>query len=515
MVQPVRLSRARRRAKRRSATDDGYMSWTFEQVYNPYAPIEPLSPAQLGQLEGAAQRILAEIGIDFLHAGALALWEVAGARVDWDTQHVWIDSDLLDRCLSTVPPSFQLRARNPTHNLTVGGNHINFVTVGGAPFYSDLRRGRGPGTLAAFERMVRLAQQCGPIHIIEGLLLEPQDRPVPVRHLEKAFIQLTQADKAITTAAHGEDVAEDYVQMAAIVFGGLEAVHETPVFASVVNANSPLRYDDRMLGGLLTYAAHGQPVIVTPFILAGAMSPVTMAAAVAQQHAEALAGIALTQLVRPGTPVVYGGFTTNIDMQSGSPAFGTPEGALALLCGAQLARRRAIPYRGSGGLNNSKLPDAQASYETQMSLWPAVMGHSNIIMHSAGWLEAGLVCSMEKFIIDVEGLAIMQRMLRGFDIDDDTLALGAIAEVGPGGHHFGTEHTLSRFRDVHYRPVVSDRQNHGKWVEDGALDTASRAHEIGEALLRTYEKPPLPRAVEQELQAYVTERKAALGFSEA
>lgn len=512
MVRPIGQTRTPRRIQRRRAADDSFTSWQFERVRNPFAPIEPLSSYQLDQLENAALQILAETGIDFLHPRALELWDAAGARVDWDSQHVWIDEPLLNRCLDTVPASFLLRARNPERHLTVGGNHINFVTVGGAPFYSDLENGRGPGTLAAFERMVRLAQQCGPIHIIEGLMLEPQDRPVQIRHLEKAFAQFTLADKAITTAAHGEEVAEDYVQMAAIVFGGLNAVHETPVFASVVNANSPLRYDDRMLGGLLTYAKHRQPVIVTPFILAGAMSPVTMAAAVAQQHAEALAGIALTQLVQPGTPAVYGGFTTNIDMQSGSPAFGTPEGALALLCGAQLARRRWIPYRGSGGLNNSKLPDAQASYETQMSLWPAVMGHSNIIMHSAGWLDAGLVCSMEKFIIDVEGLAIMQSMLRGFEINEHTLALGDIAEIGPGGHHFGTEHTLSRFRTAHYRPVVSDRNNYGKWSEDGALDTAGRAHVVAQSLLAAYERPALPAQVEQELLAYVTERKAELGF---
>jgi trimethylamine--corrinoid protein Co-methyltransferase len=290
----------------------------------------------------------------------------------------------------------------------------------------------------------------------------------------------------------------------------LEVVESQPVYATIVNANSPLRFDERMLGGLITYARHGQASVITPFILAGAMSPVTLASAIAQQNAEALAGIALTQLVRPGAPVVYGGFTTNIDMQTGSPAFGTPEGALALLCGGQLARYYGVPYRGSGGLNNSKAVDGQAGYETQMSLWPAVMAHANIILHSAGWLEAGLVCSLEKFILDVEGLAIMQRMLEGIVIDEETLALNFIAEVGPGGHNFGTSHTLERFRSAFYMPIVSDRQNYDKWREDGSRDAARRAHTVARQLLAAYEPPPLDPAIAEQLEEFVLRRKREL-----
>ena len=249
---------------------------------------------------------------------------------------------------------------------------------------------------------------------------------------------------------------------------------------------------------------------ITPFILAGAMSPVTLAAAIAQQNAEALAGIALTQLVRPGAPVVYGGFTTNIDMQTGSPAFGTPEGALALLCGGQLARHYGVPFRGSGGLNNAKSVDAQASYETQLSLWPAVMAHANLILHSAGWLEAGLVCSLEKFIIDVEGLAVMQRLLDGVVIDEETLALPFIAEVGPGGHHLGTAHTLARYRSEFYMPIVSDRQNYDKWREDGSHDAARRAHAVAGQLLAAYEPPPLDPAAAEALADFVARRKREL-----
>lgn len=502
--------RAGRGQRPRGATPLPLSDKPFHHTSNGFAPLEPLADEQLDRIHAASMSILEEVGIDFLDDEALELWSAAGAKVDRSGRHVWIDRDLLMALLRTVPRQFTLRARNPERSLTIGGNHVNFATVGGAPFYSDIETGRRPGTIDAFRKMVRLAHLCGPIHIVEGLLLEPQDVPVPVRHLDKVLAQFTLSDKAMTAAAHGREVATDYVHIAAIIYGGLEAIQPEPVYASIVNANSPLRFDERMLGGLLTYARFGQAVVVTPFILAGAMSPVTLASAIAQHNAEALAGIALTQLVRPGAPAVYGGFTTNIDMQTGSPAFGTPEGALALLCGGQLARRYGIPYRGSGGLNNSKTVDAQAGYETQMSLWPAVMSHANIILHSAGWLEAGLVCSLEKFMIDVEGLAVMQRMLDGFEIDEESLALTSIAEVGPGGHHFGTAHTLARYRSAFYLPVISDRQNYDKWREDGGQDAATRANRVAKELLAAYEAPPLDAAIAEELSDFIARRKREL-----
>ncbi len=475
------------------------------------APLEILSSAQIADIHQASMRILADIGIDFLSDEVLDLWAAAGARVDREHSHVWFDPDLILDLVAKAPPEFTLYARNPAHNLQIGRNNINFATVGAAPYYADLENGRRPGTLQDFKRMVSLAQLCGPVHIVEGLLVEPQDVPVELRHLEKGFVLLTLADKVYTTAAHGHIAATDYIQMAAIAFGGLPVIKEKPVLVTNVNANSPLRFDTNMLGALLVYARHGQPVIITPFILAGAMSPVSMASAIAQQNAEALVGIALTQLVNPGCPVVYGGFTTNVDMQNGSPAFGTPEGALALIAGAQLARHYNLPYRGSGGLNNSKIPDAQAAYETQMTLWPAVLAHANIILHSCGWLEAGLVCSLEKFIIDMEGLAMFHHFLSGLQIDDESLALGSIAEVGPGGHHFGTDHTLSHYRSAFYQPIVSDRNNYGTWRDNGALDTAQRAHRVAKQLLATYEAPPIDDCIQEELHEYVCKRKAEIG----
>lgn len=486
--------------------------------------------------------ILEEIGIEFLDDETLDIWVAAGAAVDVSSRRVRIGRDLIAETVARAPRRFTLRARNPEHDLVVGDNYIVLAPTGGTAYVSDFDNGRRPGTLAAFQDLTRLVQVCNPIHVAGGLVLEPQDVPVPVRHLDKVFSQLTLSDKAITTAAHGREVALDGINMAAIVHRGVVSLRrpepdegskggglsqapaaehhgtdgsvpsgvEEPVLISNVNVNSPLRYDERMLGALITYARHGQPVIVTPFLLAGAMSPVTLAAAIAQQNAEALAGIALTQLVAPGVPVVYGGFTTNVDMQTGSPAFGTPEGALAMLAGAQLARQYGLPYRGSGSLTNAKLPDAQASYETQMTLWPAVLGHANFIIHSAGWLEAGLVCSFEKFVLDLEGLAMLYRLFDGIQINTDSFALDTIAEVGPGGHHFGTDHTLARYRTEFYLPIVSDRQNFEAWQEQGALDAGQRAHRTWKSLLATYEQPPLGPAVEEELREYVERRKAEL-----
>lgn len=466
-----------------------------------------LTPEQEERIHAASMYILEEIGLEFLDDEALACWKAAGAKVDRSQRRVWIGRDLLLEAVSRAPAAFTLHARNPAHSVRVGGNAINFVTMAGMPYFSDLDEGRRPGTLELYQRMLKLSQVCSPIHIIEGVLVEPQDVPVAVRHLEKGVSQLTMTDKAYHTASHGREIAGDYVEMAAIVFGGRERLQRMPVFAAVVNVNSPLRYDDRMLGGLITYARAGQCSIITPFILAGAMSPVTLASALAQQNAEALAGVALTQLINPGCPVVYGGFTTNVDMQTGSPAFGNPEGALALLAGAQLARRYGLPYRGSGSLTTAKAPDAQAALETQWTLWPAVMAHANLIVHAAGWLEGGLVCSIEKFILDLEGLAMMHRFLEGVEVTDETLALASIAEVGPGGHHFGTAHTLARYEHVFYQPLLSDRQNYQTWQENGAQDAVVRANRIAKMLLDLYEQPPIDEAVREELLEFIEKRK--------
>jgi trimethylamine---corrinoid protein Co-methyltransferase len=503
-------AQSERRAARRSARKRlPIETLPFKALHNFLPPVQMLSEDQVAQIHNASMRILEEIGIKFMDDEALDIWAQAGASVDRGTQQVNIDRAHLAQIIAGVPRQFTLRARNPAHNVVIGGNNTVFATTSGVPFVSDLERGRRDGSVAALHELAKLAQMCPPIHVMESQVCEPVDVPVFQRYLERGWAIFTLTDKPVAQAAHGRSVATDGLNMAAIVFGGHDEIRKNgPVMVSVVNANSPLTYDTNMIEGIITYARGGQPIVMTPFILAGAMSPITMAAAVAQQNAEALAGIALTQLVNPGVPVIYGGFTTNTDMASGGPAFGTPEGAWAFFAGAQLARRYAIPYRGSGGLNTSKLPDAQAAYETQMSLWPNVMAHTNYLMHAAGWLEGGLVCSYEKFILDVEGLAMMQRLFEPVEISDATLALDMMKEVGPGGHHFGTTHTLARFEHAFYRPTVADRLNLGQWIEKGSKDAAQRALSIWKELLAHYEKPTIDPAVESALRDYIERRKA-------
>jgi trimethylamine--corrinoid protein Co-methyltransferase len=499
--------RASRRAQRRRLPIE---SLPFKALTNFLPPVQMLSEEQIEQLHEASMRILEEIGIMFIDAEALDIWERAGARVDHSAQRVTMDRGLLVEAVARAPSRFTVRARNPEKDIPMGGNTTVFASTSGVPFVSDLERGRRDGSVPALHELVKLAHMCPPIHVVERQVCEPVDVSVPQRYLERGWAIFTLSDKPVAQAAHGRAVATDCLNMAAIVFGGHDEIRKQPVMMSVVNANSPLRYDTNMIEGIITYARAGQPIVMTPFILAGAMSPITMAAAVAQQNAEALAGIALTQLVNPGVPVIYGGFTTNTDMATGSPAFGTPEGAWAFFAGAQLARRYGLPYRGSGGLNTSKVVDAQAAMETQMSLWPTILSHTNYVMHAAGWLESGLVCSYEKFVVDVEGLAMMQRLFEPVEISEATLALDMMQQVGPGGHHFGTPHTLARYTDAFYRSALMDRQNIGVWEEQGRQDTAQRAHRIWKELLANYEQPPIDPGVRDGLREYIEKRKREL-----
>jgi trimethylamine--corrinoid protein Co-methyltransferase len=357
------------------------------------------------------------------------------------------------------------------------------------------------------ENLMKLSQASHALHFASWEQVAPQDVPVNIRHLHRVRSAFTLTDKVVMDSAHGRIITKDFLALARFVFGSLDG---DPVTGDAINVNSPLRFDDRMLGGLITYARAGQATFITPFILAGAMSPVTMAAALAQQNAEVLAGVALTQLFRPGAPVVYGGFTTNIDMRSGSPSFGTPEGAWALLVGGQPARRYVLPYRGSGSLTNAKTADAQSAYESMWTLWPAVMAHTNLIMHSAGWVDGGLTVSYEKFVIDLENLAMFRRFLEGFPVDAAALALEAIAEVGPGGHHFGTTHTQERFKDAFYATSLADRQGFEAWSAAGGTETADRANRLWKEILRQYEAPSLDPAVAEAIDEYIARREPEL-----
>lgn len=480
----------------------------FRQVTNPHPPLDWVSAEQVEKIHDASMLILEDTGLHFLDDEALSILERAGAKVDHAAQHAWLDRGLVMEAVAKAPSTFTWQARNPNHAVTIGGNHIVFVSNGGMPYVTSLDGGRRTSTLEDVKNFTRLSQVSPPLHFGGGSHVEPSDITPSLRHLSRLAANISLTDKPIREVAHGRIITGDIIDMMRIAYGG--SLPEDPVIGGVVNANSPLVYDARMLGGLITYARAGQVSIITPFIMAGAMSPITIASALALQNAEALAGITLAQLVRPGAPAIYGGFTMNVDMRSGSPAFGSPEGAWAILVGAQMARRYQLPYRSSGSLTNSKLPDAQAAYETMWSMWPAIQAHANYIHQAVGWLEGGLTASYEKFIIDLEMLAMFTHFLDGFAVNDETLALEMIDQVGPGGHHFGTLHTQARFETAFYETSITDRQGYDPWLAAGGQDAAQRANKIWKQLLREYEQPRLDPGIADDLAGFVTRREREL-----
>lgn len=508
------MGRTRRRRRSEQKAERGttpFLSIPYvQELRNRWRPYEIASEEQLDAIHDASMRILEETGMRFQDVEALDLWEKAGAKVDHQSQHVWIDRGLLMGLVEKAPSSFWFRARNPERSRFIGENSINFFQNAGMVFVRDLKGGRRPGTRDDYLTLAKMAQMTNVIHIAPLQAVVMHDVPVHEKHLQNYLIGALYSDKPLQAVSHGRVIVGDAIEMAKIIHGEDLRPEEGPVVGGVINVNSPLVYDDRMLGGMMTFAKHGQYTVVTPFILAGAMSPVTMVAAIAQQNAEALAGIALLQLVREGSPVVYGGFTTNVDMKSGSPAFGTPEGAWAFLMGMQLARRYGLPYRGSGALTTANVPDAQAAAESLWSLWPCILGHANLVFHSVGWLESGLTASLEKFVMDVENLAMMQHFLAGPEFSDNAFALGSIAEVGPAGHHFGTAHTQARFETAFYPPFLHDRRNLGQWQEEGSEDAVMRAHKIWKEVVRAYERPKMDIAVKEALEGFVERRTAEL-----
>jgi trimethylamine---corrinoid protein Co-methyltransferase len=468
---------------------------------------EILDDFAMQELERGWRRIVSELGIEFLYEEALDVFKAAGQNVEGEL--VKFDPDWILEQVAKAPPQFELQARNPERSVQIGGKNMVFSAVYGCPF---VREGleRRDATYDDFQNFVKLAQSFPQLDSPGGTICEPNDKPLDSRHLDMVFALLTLSDKPFMGSVTSGPNAVDTIAMAQMVFGE-ESIEQTPAIISLINVNSPLRYDDRMLSALVEYARAGQATVITPFLLMGAMSPVSIVATLAQQVGEALAGIALVQTLRPGCPVVFGSFLSNTDMQSGSPSFGTPESAVGLLCTGQIARHYNLPFRGGGALTSSQVVDAQAGYESMMSLWPTFLAGTNFVMHSAGWLESALVSCYEKFVVDVEQLRMLHAAFEPLRIDEETLAYSAHQEVGQGGHFLGAAHTLERFRECFYRPLVSSTENFERWNRNGANDTAARASEIWRKTLEEYEKPPIEPDLEAELKAFVDRRRTELG----
>lgn len=468
---------------------------------------EILSEEAMDVLERGWRRIVSELGVEFMLPEALEYFRAAGQRIEGDK--VFLDPDFVLEQVAKAPSEFELQARNPERSLHIGGQGMAFAAVYGPPF---VREGavRRDATMTDFENFVRLSQSFPELDSPGGTIVEPSDRPLDSRHLDMVYALQTLSDKPYMGSVISAENARDTIAMGEILFGGPRALEQAPVSISLINCNSPLRWDDRMLSAMLEYNRAGQAVITTPFLLMGAMSPVSIPATLVQQMAEALSGIALTQLVNPGCPVVFGSFLSNTDMKSGSPSFGTPESAIGLLATGQIARRFGLPWRSGGGLNTSQTVDAQAAYEALMTLLPTFLAGPNFVMHSAGWLEGGLVSCYEKFIVDIELLRMLRHTFKPLEVTEESLAFDAHVEVGSGGHFLGAAHTLMNFRDCFYRPLLTSTENFDRWSRNGGADAAERASGLWRQTLEAYEQPPLDNGIRDSLRDYVARRRIEL-----
>ena len=503
-----------RRRERLPRTQASIPQLPRRRVRNPYPPMQMLSEDQVEAIHDASMHILENFGIEVMSPRALSLFEQAAAKVDHANQTAWRDRGLVAETSATAPWRYTLTPRNSANTVDLGGDALNFTLVAGPPNVHDMERGRRAGNLADYRDFIRLAQHFNAITMIGNQVCAPVELPANNRHLDTYLANLTLSDKSFHASAIGRGRALDAVNMMAISRGlTLDEMAADPGVTTIISVNSPRRFDDMMADGLIAMAEHGQSVAVTPFTLMGAMSPVTLAGALAQQNAEALFGVVLTQLVRPGAPVMYGAFTSNVDMKSGAPAFGTPENTKANIASGQLARRYKLPYRTTPG-SASNAADAQGAWETMMALWGAVLGHGNLIYHAAGWQEGGLTASFEKFIIDVEMIQHMMEFLTPIAVDEGELALDALGRVPTGGHFFGDAHTLDRYATAFYQPMLSNWQNYEAWAEAGSLDATARATRLWKKALEEYEQPAIEPDRLEALEAYVARRKDEIGSGE-
>ncbi len=474
---------------------------------------EIASEETLDLVERNAETIMQEIGIDFRDdPEALQIWKEAGA--DIDGERVRFPKGLCKQLVqATAPKEFTQCARNPERNVRIGGDNMVFVPAYGPPFVRDLDNGRRYATIEDFQNFVKLTYMSPSLHHAGGTLCEPVDLPVNKRHLDMVYSHIKYNDKPFMGSVTAPERAQDTVDMAKILFGDNFVNPETgsgrTVVTSLINANSPLVWDGTMLGALKVYARNNQATVISPFCIAGAMSPVTVIATCAQLYAEALAGLSFAQLVRPGAPVIFGTFSSSMSMQSGAPTFGTPEPQQVLYVVSALARRLGVPFRSGGGLCSSKIPDAQAAYEAANTLQHAMLSGVNFMLHVAGWLEGGLAMGYEKFILDADQAGVMQAFLAGLDTSENGQALDAIREVGPGAHFLGCAHTQANFETAFYRSTTADNNSFEQWQADGSLDAAQRANGIWKQKLNDYEAPPIDPGVDEALQAFINQRKAA------
>ena len=505
-------------ARRRRSSSGGSKSRRQERtaavveawpVLNQALPtLDVLSEEGLSLIEANADKILEEIGLDVVDdPEALEVWRQAGADVQGE--RVRFPKGLLRKLCSTAPREFTQYTRNPDRNIIIGGKRTVFAPVYGPPFYRDLESGRRYATLDDFQNLVKLTYMMPALHSSGGTICEPVDVPVNKRHLDMVFAHIKYSDKPIMGSVTAPERAQDTVDMMKILHGA-DFVDQNCTTVSLINVNSPMTYDSMMNMALKVYAENNQACIVSPFIIAGAMSPVTAAGTMTQALAEALVGIAYGQLIRPGSPVIFGTFAASMNMMTGAPTFGTPEPAHVLLGMAMLARRLGVPFRSGGGLCASKLPDAQAAYESMQTLYPTVMAGTNFVLHSAGWLEGGLVSSPEKLILDADQLAMFQIFMGGVDLSDNGQAMDAIAEAGPGQHYLGTAHTQRNFETAFYRSPNADSNSYEQWAAEGEKDSYARAHDRYKKLMREYQAPALDAAKEEELLAFIAKRKDSM-----
>lgn len=481
----------------------------WEIPHRSFRPMELLSEDQVELIHENSLKILEELGVELMSEAACKIYEDAGAVVDWSTLRVCVPRDVLQDLISKAPSRFTITSRNSDRALPIGGNSMVATMVAGPPSVHDCVRGRRSGNLADYEDFVRLAQSFNAVHMIGNQVTAPMELPAETRHLDCYFSNLTLSDRSFHVTAIGRERALSGIEMMAISRGDrLEDMIERPGVSTIISVNSPRRFDGEMAEGLMTMAEFGQPVSVTPFTLMGAMTPVTLPAALSQQNAEALFGIGLAQAVRPGAPCLYGSFLSNVDMRSGAPGFGTPEHAKACIASGQLARRYALPYRVSPG-NASNAADEQSVWETMMSLWGCVMGGANLLYHGAGWLEGGLQASFEKFVMDVEMLQNMYATMKPLDFSKDDLGFEAIAGVPTGGHFFGEPHTMARYSTAFYQPMLSDWRNYETWEEAGAETAKNRATTLWQNALSSFEAPALDGDKRAALEDYVARKKAA------